>query len=54
MFSEKKSPGTFVYVSAQNNQASGTVVVTIYRDGEVFKTSTSMGAYVIATASGSL
>lgn len=54
VFSKKKPPGTFVYVSAQNNQDSGTVTVTIYRDGVVFKTSTSTGAYVIASAYGSL
>ena len=44
----------FVYVSAQNQGATGTVTATIYIDGDVFKTSTSSGAYVIATASGSI
>ncbi len=44
----------FVYVSAQNNGETGTVTVTIYKDGEQFKSSTSSGAYVIASASGSL
>ena len=47
-------PGDFVYISAQNQGQTGTVTVTIYNDGDVFKTSTSEGAYVIATASGSL
>lgn len=47
-------PGDFVYISAQNQGQTGTVTVTIYRDGDVFKTSTSEGAYVIATASGTL
>lgn len=47
-------PGDFVYISAQNQGQTGTVTVTIYTDGDVFKTSTSEGAYVIATASGSL
>ena len=44
----------FVYVSAQNQQNNGSVTVTIYINGDVFKTSTSTGAYVIATASGSI
>jgi len=43
----------FLYISAQNQGGSGSVTVTIYVDGEVFKTSTSSGAYVIASASGS-
>ncbi|MBL7087099.1 MAG: hypothetical protein ISS28_08435 [Candidatus Cloacimonetes bacterium] len=47
-------PGDFVYISAQNQGQSGSVTVTIYTDGDKFKTSTSSGAYVIATASGSL
>jgi hypothetical protein len=42
----------FVYISAQNQGASGTVTVSIYVNGELFKTSSSSGAYVIATASG--
>jgi len=44
----------FVYVSAQNQGETGTVTATIYKDGKKFKNSTSSGAYVIATASGSL
>lgn len=46
--------GDFVYISAQNNGDSGSVTVTILEDGNVFKTSTSSGAYVIADASGML
>ncbi len=46
--------GDLVSVSAHNLQASGSVTVTIYTDGSVFKTSTNEGAYVIATASGLL
>ena len=46
--------GAFVYISAQNQASSGSVTVRIYKDGIVFKESTSSGAYVIATASGSL
>jgi hypothetical protein len=48
----KVQPGAFVYVSAQNQMQSGEITVMIYRDGELFKRSTSAGAYVIATASG--
>lgn len=44
----------FVYVSAQNQGETGTVTATIYRDGEQFKSSTSSGAYVIASADGTL
>ena len=40
----------FFYVSAQNEGDSGSVTVTIYVDGEVVATSTSSGAYVIASA----
>jgi hypothetical protein len=46
--------GDFVYLSAQNQADHGTVTVTITRNGEVWKTATSTGAYVIATVSGSL
>ena len=42
----------FVYISAQNQGEYGTVRVYIYVDGDLFKTSSSSGAYVIATASG--
>jgi hypothetical protein len=41
----------FLYISAQNQGEYGSVTVTIYLNGEVVKTSTSSGAYVIATAS---
>jgi len=41
----------FLYVSAQNQGEYGSVTVTIYLNGEVVATSTSSGAYVIATAS---
>lgn len=47
-------PGDFVYISAQNQGESGSVTVTIYTDGDEFKSSTSEGSYVIATASGTL
>lgn len=41
----------FLYVSAQNQGATGDVTVTIFQDDKQIKTSTSSGAYVIATAS---
>lgn len=44
----------FVYISAQNNGSTGSVTSTIKVGGAVFKTATSSGAYVIATASGSV
>ena len=53
-FRTRKEEGTFVYVSAQNQGETGSVTASIYRDEVLFKTSTSSGSYVIATASGSL
>ena len=47
-------PGDYVSVLAQNQGDSGTVTVPIYRAGVQFKTTTSYGAYVIASAHGSL
>jgi hypothetical protein len=44
--------GEFAYLSAQNDEESGDITATIYTDGTVFKTSSSHGAYVIASASG--
>ena len=41
----------FLYISAQNQGEYGSVTVTIYLNGEVVNTATSVGAYVIATAS---
>lgn len=46
--------GDFVYLSAQNQGDSGSVVATIYVNGSQWKQSESTGAYVIATASGSV
>jgi hypothetical protein len=45
---------TYSYVSilAQNKGATGSVTVNIYVNGDLFKTSTSTGAYVIAQAGG--
>lgn len=44
--------GNFIYLSAQNNTGGGTVTCTIRKDGRVYKQTTSEGAYVIATCSG--
>ena len=46
--------GDWLYISAQNNGDYGSVTTKIYVDGELFKKSTSYGAYVIATSSGFL
>ncbi len=53
-YSFTRSAGEFVYISAQNQTEYGSVTVTIYVDGDVWKTSSSNGAYVIASASGIL
>ena len=50
-FTGKK--GGFLYVSAQNQGSTGSVTARIIVNGSEFKTATSNGAYVIATASGS-
>ena len=44
--------GDFVYLSAQNNGDYGYITVEIYVNGMLFKSSSSTGGYVIATASG--
>ena len=45
--------GDFLYISAQNENATGSVTTEIRINGFLYKTTTSNGAYVIATASGS-
>jgi hypothetical protein len=50
-YSFTAQPGDFLYISAQNNKASGSVSVYIYVSGKVEKSATSTGEYVIATAS---
>jgi hypothetical protein len=53
-FSVPIQRGSFNYyhasISAQNNGSRGDVTVTIYVNGKKFRTSTSSGAYVIASA----
>jgi hypothetical protein len=51
-YSYSSFPANWLYISAENNGESGTVTVTIYVKGYLYKTSTSSGAYTIATASG--
>lgn len=46
--------GDFLYVSAQNEGATGSVTATATENGSIVQTSTSSGAYVIATASGTI
>jgi hypothetical protein len=43
----------FLYISAQNQSNAGTVTASIKANNTTIKTSTSNGAYAIATASGS-
>jgi hypothetical protein len=47
----KVRPGTFLYISAQNHNRSGYVTTYILINGEPRKTSTSAGAFVIASSS---
>jgi len=47
-------PGSFVYISAQNQGTTGEVTCTITSQGRVVAKSTSSGAYAIATCSGRL
>ena len=46
------SSGDFLYISAQNQCSSGDVTVRIYKRGSIYRETSSSGAYVIATASG--
>tara|TARA_Y100000748_G_C15106336_1_gene336470 strand:- start:83 stop:430 length:348 start_codon:yes stop_codon:yes gene_type:complete len=41
----------FLYISAQNQSNTGSVTTEIYIDGSLMKSSTSDGAYVIASCS---
>jgi hypothetical protein len=47
-------PADYVYLSAQNQGETGSVTVTIYKDGDVFKRASSEGSHVIASVSGTL
>jgi len=46
--------GDYVYLSAHNTGDSGSLTVTIYDNGDVFKRATSEGAHVTASVSGTL
>ncbi len=48
------NPGDYVYLSAHNKGESGSITVTIYDDGDVFKRATSQGSHVTASVSGTL
>ena len=50
-FSFEAEPGTFLYVSAQNEGESGSVTCKISESNLVKEKATSEGAYVIATCS---
>lgn len=52
--SDVSLPWSVTFTGAQNQGEIGTVTCTIYQDGEQFKQSTSSGAYVIASADGTL
>jgi hypothetical protein len=45
-------PSHFLYISARNQDNTGNVTVSIYVNGNLFKTSTSEGPFAIASASG--
>jgi hypothetical protein len=45
--------GDFLYLSAQNYEASGSITCEIWVDGRMWKHSISSGAYVIASCNGS-
>lgn len=47
----KAKDGDFLYVAAQSFQASGRITASIYVDGKLLRTSSSTGAYAIASAS---
>jgi hypothetical protein len=57
-FSVPIKRGSFDYyhamILAQNNGSRGSITVTIYVNGKIFRTSTSSGAYVIASADGTV
>lgn len=42
----------WLYISAQNNNDSGSVTVKIIRNGKIVESNTSHGGYTIATVSG--
>lgn len=46
--------GDFVYISAQNQGETGSIICQIWVNGVKWKESTSTGAYSIATCSGSV
>ncbi|MGE0363051.1 MAG: hypothetical protein AB7R67_20225 [Vicinamibacterales bacterium] len=51
-YSWKAKRGDFLYVSAQVIQGNGTVIVSIYKDGDLVDSAQGTGFGAIATASG--
>jgi hypothetical protein len=49
---ETFQPGAFLYISAQNQDAYGSVTCSIKVNGEVISENTADGAYAIATCKG--
>lgn len=48
------NPGDYVYLSAYNRSETGSITVTIYDDGDVFRRASSQGGHVTASVSGTL
>lgn len=48
------NPEDYVYLYAQNQGETGSITVTIFKDGDVFRRATSQGSFVIASVSGTL
>ena len=47
-------PDEYVYLYAHSQSETGSITVTIYKDGDVFRRATSEGAFVAASVSGNL
>lgn len=53
-FMSSASVGDFAYLSAQRGSGSGCITAEIKIDGKFFESATSCGAFVIASASGTV
>ncbi len=51
-FSQKKSKGTYLYISAQHLHQDASLTVTIYKNNSVFKSNTKDGQYAKVEAFG--
>ncbi len=47
-------PNEYVYLYAQSQCETGSITVTIFKDGDVFRRATSEGSFVAASVSGDL